>query len=194
MLSKTDIVNMALSQLGMESVSSIDENNPPVNAVRINYETALGEVLRQHPWGFALRRAKAAALDEAAAGFRHSYGYPADCALAVRVRGGSGRVPFEVGRSADGRKRVICTDAEPPLCIEYVSSLVEPNEFDAHFARAFAWRLSCVAAMGLVNDPNLYQAAYQSYQAALRTAKALDTAEAAYSRMGDGDFIKARNY
>ena len=151
MASKMDIVNLALANLSREPIQSLSEPNPEAFQFKIHWDTALASVLRDHPWGFAMRRKPLAALAESPIGFAFAYAYPEDCIQARRVLPAGYSAPwrrsvasqFEIGRSLDGRHKAILTDL-PGAALEYTTSRVPPEEFDPQFANALAWRLGRV--------------------------------------------------
>lgn len=201
MSSKIDIINLALANLSREPVQDLSESNREAFQLKIHWDTALSSVLRDHPWGFATRRNPLAALDETPIGFSYAYFYPADCvqarrilpmADAVALRLQSKAFPFEIGRSLDGRHKVILTDL-PTAALEYTTALVPCEEFDPQFVNTLAWRLAAEISLAMHADPQSHQAAIQTYSLQLQQAKAMDMRESAASRLPDGDFLSRRN-
>lgn len=198
MASKMDIINLALANLSREPIQSLSEPNPEAFQLRVHWETALASVLRDHPWGFAMRRRPLALMAETPIGFTYAYGYPADCIQARRVlpcAEGSWRnqpaLPFEIGRSLNGRQRVILSDL-PNAALEYTTIQVPCEEFDPQFVNALAWRLTAEICLAIHADPQSHQAATATYSAQLQQAKALDMRESSSPRLPDGDFLRAR--
>lgn len=199
MASKMEIINLALANLSREPIQSLSEPNPEAFQLRVHWETALASVLRDHPWGFAMRRKPLAALAESPIGFAYAYAYPQDCIQARRVlpaRGGAPRhqaaIPFEIGRSLDGRHRAILTDL-PDAALEYTTMQVPCEEFDPQFVGALAWRLAAEISLAVHADPQTHQAAINTYSMQLQQAKALDMRESSSPRLPDGDFLGSRN-
>ncbi len=188
MATKMEIVNLALANLSREPIQSLAEPNPEAFQIRVHWETALASVLRDHPWGFAMRRRKLAALADAPVGFACAYAYPEDCIQARRVMPAA---PFEIGRSPDGRIKAILTDA-PDAALEYTTRLVPCEEFDPQFVSALSWRLAAELGLAVHADPQLHQIALSTYSMQLQQAKALDMRESSPPRLPDGDFLKAR--
>ena len=62
MASKVEIMNVALLQLGDEIIMSEDEDTKAARVMRIFWDQAVLEVLSDHTWGFARRRATLATL------------------------------------------------------------------------------------------------------------------------------------
>ncbi|MCD8351439.1 MAG: hypothetical protein LUC93_12600 [Planctomycetaceae bacterium] len=198
MASKMEIINLALANLSREPIQSLSEPNPEAFQLRVHWETALASVLRDHPWGFAMRRKPLAPFQESPIGFAYAYGYPGDCIQARRVlpcRGGSARngpaYPFEIGRSLDGRHRAILTDL-PDAALEYTTIQVPCEEFDPQFVGALAWRLAAEISLAVHADPQSHAAAISTYSMQLQQAKALDMRESSSPRLPDGDFLRSR--
>ena len=199
MASKMDIVNLALANLSREPIQSLAEPNPEAFQLRVHWETALASVLRDHPWGFAMRRKKLAALADSPIGFAYAYAYPEDCIQARRVMPcgtpgswrGRAAFPFEIGRSPDGRFKAILADF-PDAALEYTTNLAPCEEFDPQFVTALAWRLAAELSLAIHADPQSHQIALATYSAQLQQAKALDMRESSSPRLPDGDFLASR--
>lgn len=197
MATKMDIVNMALANIGHDSIGSLDEPGKDAFMMRIHYDNALNDVLRSHPWGFARRTAQIALLPETPPDFAYAYAYPADCAMARRLKREDmpeHGIIFQIGRSKDGRRKVILSNCPPPSELEYTTNLVQPGEFDPQFVTALAWRLSAAVTMGVHGDAQAHQMATETYFALLQLAKADDGREAKLPRLPDGDFLRSRRY
>ncbi len=198
MASKMEIINLALANLSREPIQSLTETNPEALQLRLHWDTALASILRDHPWGFAMRRKPLAALAESPLGFAYAYAYPDDCIQARRVFPGmmltrrSVLYPFEIGRSLDGRRKVILTDV-PGAAVEYTTRNVPCEEFDPQFANALAWRLTAEISLAIHADPQAHQAALSSYSLQLGLAKAMDMRESVTPRLPDGDFLISRS-
>ncbi len=199
MASKMDIINLALANLSREPIQSLGEPNPEAFQLKAHWDTALASVLRDHPWGFAMRRKPLAAFADSPIGFAYAYAYPEDCIQARRVipADGAGSMrgraafPFEIGRSLDGRHRAILTDL-PGAALEYTSRQVPCEEFDPQFVVALAWRLAAELSLAIHADPQSHQSAIAAYSMQVRQAKALDMRESSSPRLPDGDFLASR--
>lgn len=196
MAAKMDIINLALANLSREPIDNLEGKE--AFQIKIHWNTALSSVLRDHPWGFAMRRKPLAALAETPIGFSCAYAYPDDCVQARRILplsdAGAWRrqaaFPFEIGRSADGRHKVILADL-PAAALEYTTNLVPCEEFDPQFVNALAWRLAAEISLAMHADPQSHQAAIQTYSLQLRQAKAMDMRETGPMRTEVGDFLYA---
>lgn len=201
MTSKMDIINLALANLSREPIQSLSEPNPEAFQLKVHWETALASVLRDHPWGFAMRRKPLTALAESPIGFTYAYAYPEDCIQARRIMPagisspwrGQAAFPFEVDRSLDGRHKAILADL-PDAALEYTTRQVPCEEFDPQFVNALSWRLTTEEiSLAIHADPQLHQAATSTYSAQLQQARALDMRESSSPRLPDGDFLGSRH-
>ena len=62
--SYVSIANLALISLGADTIMSLDEDSKPARLINNIYEFIRDEVLRSHPWNFAIRWASLAQLSE----------------------------------------------------------------------------------------------------------------------------------
>jgi len=171
MASVVGIVNSALIKLGADTISALTEDSPEARAANARYESLRDEVLRAHPWNFALVRAELARLlDAPLFGAAHHYQLPADC---LRVMATEGAEPFEI----EGNR--LLTDAESARIL-YVRRVADPNLFDAMFRETLALRIAADLAYKLVSSTTLAQSMMQLYREHLALTRSADAQE------GDG--------
>jgi hypothetical protein len=78
--SPVQICNAALLKLGAERINSLSESNKRARLFNERYNSIRKEVLRAHPWNFAIRRASLARLPESPAyEYDFQYQLPNDC-------------------------------------------------------------------------------------------------------------------
>lgn len=187
---------MAVTNLGDDPIADTTVNRKTLNLARIHYDTALMAVLRDHAWGFANRFVSASKLNETPTSHSHAYAYPPDCAMVLRLHAFGVRtgILFEIGRSSDGRRRAILSDYGPPLSIEYTSVNVEPDEYDAKFTAALAWRITASIVLGTTNSGELHQSAMQTYMMLIEDAKLSDAKEGMPPSFPEGQILASRRY
>ena len=56
MTSKTEIANIALTNLGATNITDIDEDSSNARKIRAIYDNLRQAVLEEHPWNFAIVR------------------------------------------------------------------------------------------------------------------------------------------
>ncbi len=174
MISKIDICNMALAQLGQEPIASLDQDDERARRCRLFYEPVKQEVLRTHHWAFARGVADLALLDtDFDARWPYVYAYPADC-LFLRKVFGSGQNKeaqgFEEFYRQDIQARVIgCAVSKAKA--EYTRNVQDSSLFDPAFVKAFSLALAADLAMALSADAALAQRILQKYTLALDEAR-----------------------
>ena len=171
MASVVGIVNSALIKLGADTIAALTEDSPEARAANARYEALRDEVLRAHPWNFALARTELAQLlDAPAFGAAHHYQLPADC---LRVLTMDGDDAFEI----EGNR--LLTDAGSARIL-YVRRVADPNLFDAMFRETLALRIAADLAYKLVSSTSLSQSMMQLYRDHLALSRSADAQE------GDG--------
>lgn len=185
MASVVGIVNSGLVKLGADGITSLGDDSVEARAANAQYEKLRDEVLRAHPWNFAVARERLAALSEAPPfGFDRQHQLPSDCLRVLRV--GDGRTAFEI----EGRR--LLTDAEQ-VDLVYARRVTDPNDFDAMFREALAYRIAAELAYRLANSMTLANSMMQLYRDQLALARSVDAQESGVNRMTEaGAWIEAR--
>ncbi|GGO95030.1 hypothetical protein [Stakelama pacifica] len=191
---QTDIVNAALAELGSRDfVTSIDSDRPVAMRAKRLWSIVLNDLLSQHPWNFALRRA---ALN--ADGVNPPYGYarqfrlPSDCLRwLVPVEGRPGFYRGE--REGD----VILTDAAAPLPVRYIALVDDVTKWPAAFVKAMTLALAEALAEGITQSETIKRDLGNKAEYALRKAKRIDGLETGANQRGSvvakSDWLAARN-
>jgi hypothetical protein len=147
MVSVVGIVNSALIKIGADTITSLTDDSAEARAANAQYEKLRDEVLRAHPWNFAIARQSLARLAEAPPfGFTWQYQLPSDGLRVLFMN--DGRAAFEI----EGRR--LLTD-EGEAHVLYVRRVTDPNEFDAMFREALAYRIAADLAYPLANSTTL---------------------------------------
>ncbi len=169
MAHQLDIINLALSRVNARRIPSTSERSKEARAAALAWDTALDATLRAHPWGFASRRSKLAALPETPPGHGFAYLEPAGCVAVRKVLPTCtpGRdepsALFTLGN--DGDRTVILTDV-PDAWAEYTARIDNCTLFDPQFADALVWRLAGEFAAALKSD-------YEAMASMLRMAETM---------------------
>lgn len=184
MASDTEICNRALVALGQEPVLTLDESSKESRRCKQLYPSARDTVLRAHPWHFALKRQYAAREDaEIPFGYLYKYAIPAECLRLVYVSAGRDAYTIE-GHS-------ILTD-EDPLEIIFVERVTDPNKFTQTFEDALVYRLAADLAPSIIANYELMKYYEQKYQAALASARHIESTETFLPPNVEGSWITAR--
>lgn len=182
MSSQVGICNLALTILGADRITSLSDNNE--NARRLNaiYDEAVEDVLRAHPWNFAIARQALARLATTPA-FEYDYEYqlPGDCLRVLITSDGSNLITdFKI----EGRK--LLTD-ETTVYIKYITKVTDPNQFTSQFIYVFSSRLAAELAYAITNNKSTAEQMFQLYLERLNIAKQTDAQESDTSHTVDED-------
>jgi hypothetical protein len=198
MASKIQICNRALSKLGAERITSLDDDVKSARAMKSAYDFVLAAELRAHNWNFSIRRAELAALSSATVwGFSYQYALPVDFLKLIEIRDlySSSNVqdyrttPAPLWQVEGG---VLMSDAEAPLYIRYVSQVSDPNLYDAAFSEAFACRLAAETAEEITESSGKVQTAWKLYERSVMEALRSDAIEQPAEWMLDGEWVTGR--
>ena len=189
MVSTVDICNLALDELGEAAITALDEGSPVANLCQRNFGPARDQVLRAHPWNFAVARRKLARLAAAPAfGFQYAYQRPTDWLRTLSVHasaGGTDNVPFRM----EGDR--FLTDA-PDLYLRYVARIEDPNRYDPLFTDALAMRLAARLTKAITQSTGEKERIEALYRDALRKARAVDGVEDFPEAVPDGSWSAVR--
>lgn len=200
MLSKTDIFNEVVLSLGVTPDIQDADTDDGNNAVTIRsaYSLALQNVLRDHPWGFANKRAVLTSVGTAPSDWKYQYLYPVDCLKAIeiqKVNRTDPAIPFKIGQYEDannGIVKVILTD-QPEAVLIYTRHETDPSLFDPQFTKTLVAYLAYRCAAAITTAKGASEAAYAAYQRAKFEAIASDGNEQIPDNPNDADWIRLRN-
>jgi hypothetical protein len=177
--SKTDICNLALGELGARRIVAYEtEASVEARSCRLHLDQVVNTLLRRHQWNFATMRAMLSRLADAPLSeWAAAWQVPADLVRLIRLSSGDSSNPIR-DFTIEGRK--LLSADYPTLEILYVSSAVEPVEWDALFVDAVAYKLASRIAPDVTQNPALGDAALQRLEAlALPQAQTADAREVA---------------
>ena len=152
MASKIQICNRALSKLGADRITSLDDDNKSARAMKSAFDFVRDAELRAHVWNFSVARAELAALATTPVwGFQYEYALPEDFIKLLEIRDLYSNAntldyrttPAPLWQMEGG---LLKTDAESPLYIRYVYRVTDTALYDALFAEALACRLAAETA------------------------------------------------
>lgn len=195
MISKVDICNMALAQLGQEPISSMGQDDERARRCNLFYEPVKREVLRTHNWAFADSLVSLAPLAGDGEGeWPYMYAYPQDCLFLRRIFAKGPRAKsaaFKEVYQNDIHARVILCGV-PKAQAEYTRDVKDEALFDPAFIKAFSLALAADLAVTLSGDAALAQRVLQKYSLALDEARRANMTENFDVRTADSAFIEER--
>lgn len=187
MASVVQIVNNALARIGVSAIISLDEDSEAARVANLTYTQLRDDVLSDHVWNFAIKRATLAQNAEAPAfGYTFSYRLPSDCLKLLRME--------EVTMTYTIEGKNLLTD-EGVARVQYLSRVSDPNEFGAKFVEALSARMASEWAIPLVESSSLQQNMTELYIRKLSDARSVDSQESGDTELIADTWVDSRiNY
>ena len=182
MASKVSVSNLALTILGADRVTSLEDASE--NARRLNaiYDMCLEDVLRAHPWNFAIARQQLALLSSKPIfGYDYEFQLPPDCLRVVEVNDGTNLITdFKV----EGRKILCGYDS---ISIKFIANITDPNQYTSQFIFTLASRIAAELAYAITNNKSTQEEMFNLYQMRLQNSKETDAQESDSMNVIDED-------
>lgn len=169
----TSVCNSALIKLGADRISSITQDTKSAQLLNAIFDQVRDELLRIHPWNFAIKRAELSpSVTAPSYGYEFAYDIPSD---SLRILDTDQDEEFGDNEwKVEGRQILTHFDT---LKIRYLSRIEDPNQWDPAFAEAFAWRLAYGISYGLTQSATVMQAMEAGYKRAISEARSIDGME-----------------
>lgn len=170
MPSVIDICNKGLDKLGQSPITSLSDNTKASNLCSRNWPLVRDQVLRDHPWNFAVKRAiLAPSTDVPEWGFSYKFPLPGDFIRLLEVRDlSTGEYQVEDGH--------IMADSTV-LYIRYIYRVEDVNKYDVLFSDTAAARLAFELAEPLTQSTSKKETAFSEYEDSLTRARRVDGQE-----------------
>lgn len=181
--SETAICNSALIKLGVERINSLLEDNERASVCAEQYPKMRDEVLYDHPWNFAIKRAELPLLVSTPVyGFDQEFTLPLDCLRVLEI---DGNIEFKI----EGRKLLANDDVAK---IKYISRITDVSLFTPKFDEALALRLASDLAWPLVQSRTLAEDMLKAYILWLKDGRSSDGQEGTPEDIVADEWLLAR--
>lgn len=195
----TDVWNLALTELGVRTVASIETASATSKEEKLGnllYQPTLDVLLRAHPFGFAEKEV-ALSLVTGATSIRFDlvYAHPADCLKITKLTqdgAGGESFPYRVRTDAAKNSKEILSDAEDAYLI-YTTNITNVTLFDPDFRDALVYLLASKSAIALKGDSQLKADNYALYLESWALATKDDSDEEESNEPDEEAAITARN-
>lgn len=161
--SETQIANAALNRLGVEPISSLNDNKKRAKVLKSLYTITRNNVIQAAPWNFAMERVILTPLaSDPLFDFENKFALPNDCLRVWTVTdggdaaGGSGvKHPYNyyidggVDYRVEGDK--ILADIKKAYVI-YIKEVTDVSLFDPGFVKAFYLTLAAEASYSIIQN------------------------------------------
>ena len=187
--SETELCNIALTRLGHQQISSLDEASKAGRLCNLHYGPTRDSVLRAHPWNFAVKRVTLS-LDVPTPNHEYTYQHslPSDFLRIVRTH-----YEAEGYASADYRiEGLKLVSDDSTVKIEYIAKITDVSQFDALFVDVLAQRLAAEMAVALTDNQAATKTLWEIYDVKLREARTIDAQEGRPRDFEAYDWLDAR--
>ena len=176
MATEVSICANALRRLGDSPIVSLTDDTERARLCNAFYSEARDDVLRSHPWNFAITRQQLSQLS-ATPLYQYSYQYalPTDpfCLRVLEMEYSD--YVFKIEHLA-GTGRVLLTD-EGTAKIIYIARVTDTAQFDSLFIDTLTAKLSVDLAYPVTGSVQLQQNMQKLFEAKLREARSVDGQE-----------------
>lgn len=194
MTERIDIANQALTWLGEDIITSLDDDLNRARVLKTNYENIRDAVLEAHEWSFAMKRWRPSPSTTAPVfGPNHAFPIPKDV---LRVTGVYRDEYFSVTHEKEQvqwlveRNEIIC-DEEVIYC-RGIQRIEQEGRFSPLFVKAFAAHLAAVCAVAITASDQLQANMFGFYQNFINEAKSRDGLQGRSRRIRNRTLLKAR--
>jgi hypothetical protein len=184
MSTEVEICNAALSFLGASPITSLSGTDKRSITCNTWYAITRDNILRSHPWNFAIKRAALVEdVSTPAFGYTHQFVLPVDFLRALKLDYSDIEYKIEGG--------LLLTD-DDAINLVYIAKITDPTKFDSMFNYVFSLQLAYNMAYGLVQSTSLRQSILQELQMQLRDARSASSQEGTPDSFEFNTWIEAR--
>ena len=182
--SQIDICNMALIQLGVGTISSLNDGTEPARVLSSVWDNVLQSEIAEHNWHFATKRVTLAPDQDAPVNsLAYQFTFPHDC---VHLHAWD---TFEKDWVVEGGKIHSNSDS---IDIIYTSVPTQIGNIGALFARALSFRLAHEICYTLTNNLDLRGSMASSYASAVLRARQRGAIEEGSKDVPVGSWVRTR--
>lgn len=184
---KTQVLNLVLSELKCNLITDPDELSPEAEQVNIHYEQVYEEMLENNYWSFSTQRAELANLTESPA-FEWAYQFekPADC---LKIKTVWSNLNTPVPYVLEGN-RILCDYT--PIRVKYTKRVAE-GECSSQFIRALVAEIIARVTFATTGSGTQKEANKQAAIAALIEARSSDAMQMDTEMPEDSDLLMVRD-
>lgn len=184
-VSEVSICNSALSKIGSQSITALTDNNKRAKLCNEQYFKIRNELLRSHPWNFAIKRIvldKDATIPEFQ--WNHKFCLPDDYLRSIEL--------YESDQKFVIEGRFLLSN-ESVAKLVYISKVTDPTTFEDSFSELLALQLAYELSYPLVQSNSLKATMQTELSVKLRDVRSYDAQEGhADNHFIADDFINAR--
>lgn len=193
-ISDTKIANMALIEIGVNTIEALNAQNRRANIINEVYDQSRDELMEGYEWNFAMRRQTLGQITRTEAlgqkflsnsEYANAYNLPSDpfCLRATEMW--NTESPFKV------EGRILLTD-EGGVDLKYIALITDPSLWSKTFVAALVSLLAYKVILPLKQDAQAKTALYTLHKDILLDAKASDGQEGTAEEIKDTELQDVR--
>lgn len=168
------ICNLALSRIGDEQITSLNDGSKAASKCSLFWPSVRDAVLRAHPWNCAIAQKELAALSDAPLfKWDAQYPLPSDFLRVHHIFNSSGT---EVTSYEIQGQNILC-DEDSPIYLGYVYRLTDVVKYDSLLTMTLVARLAAEICVDLTGSERSAQACWTLYENILTEARGVDAKE-----------------
>lgn len=188
--SEVAIMNSALIKLGAERIISPDDANNRARLCKEQYPKVRDELIRSHPWNFAISFISLAAISPTPSdifGYTTVFQLPTNCLRVLETDLGFDDQWEEI----EGRR--IAANVST-LKVKYIKKVVDVTSYDDNFCETLAWALAADIAYALTQSQAAVEGAVKNFEAKLKVTRSFDAQVGSVRRVVADDWLTSRRY
>jgi hypothetical protein len=189
MSARIDIVNIALTMLGADTITSLEDETPEARIMKTHYYIARDATLEAYEWSFAIDRfSPAQEVDAPAFGWSYQFPLPSNILRLLTVERVSASAFVDTNRMTRNQvdhvleNRKILTDESVIYCTG-IRKVEDEGIFSNLFAHAFASKLAMMTCLVLTESNRKFEEMAAMYAGAIREAASRDGQQGTTRRM-----------
>jgi hypothetical protein len=182
--------------LGASRITDFDDDSKEARLCKEQYPKLRDELLRSHPWNFALARVTLAKeIDAPVFEYDAKFVLPLDVLRVMKtdfhIDPTTVETPWKIEYDVDlGRKVLLCDRDE--VSIQYIRQVEDTQVFDSNFDEVLALRIAADLAYPLIQSTSLAQQMFVLYENQLALARSMDAQEGSLEQVMADDWLFSR--
>ncbi len=194
MVSEVSICNQALSWLGQDPITSLDDNSKAAEWMNNNYPFLRDAVISERMWSFALARETSETADESEWGNQYKHSVPVGWLAVFRCFSNvdSNRPDLWVTSDGWSKEGNYVLSYDSIVYLWGTQRIVDTGIFSELFVQALAARMAADAAIPLTRDRKLQADMWSLYAGKLATAGVMDSMQGSHQKIKPGRLVSRR--
>jgi len=194
MANEITVSNKALSYLGADPITSLEDNNTTAELIKTNYDTIRDAVLEERNWTFATKRHASTTSDEPEFGMGFRHPVPEEYLKVTRLYREVNSYDPNQWRPSVGWRREgqFIIARESTVYMWGIERITNTNRFSAMFIECLATRIAAEIAIAVTENHTLMGHMWKLYAGKLTEAAAGDGSQGGSDVIQSNTLIDAR--